>query len=317
MTFMSKISIIQDKDFDFFLEVSKYRTPFMGVAMLFVLIFHAMCSIYNPLGYFNIGYVGVDIFLFLSGFGLTFSYFRNTCFTFYKHRFIRLYPLYFFCICICFIFNYKWNYSNFIYNLLTVGFYVDNGIYRFDWYVESLFTLYLLFPLFFIYSKLRLFGIIILLLCCSVILYLFKFSWWYECLISRIPIFVFGIVCARYKFRTRIFLIMTIISILCFLPTYHFISRFLATSFLVLPILFILIFILKKINKILLNSLSMIGKHTLEIYLTNVLILMTFELYDFTRLFRVIFYLFVQIFVSYLMVGINNLTNKLFVNKTK
>ena len=47
--------------------VSKNRSYLMGIAMLFVVVFHAFCWIYNPVGGFNIGYVGVDMFLFLSG----------------------------------------------------------------------------------------------------------------------------------------------------------------------------------------------------------------------------------------------------------
>ena len=35
----------------------------MGIAILLVLIYHAMCVTYNPLRTLNIGYVGVDIFL--------------------------------------------------------------------------------------------------------------------------------------------------------------------------------------------------------------------------------------------------------------
>ena len=41
----------------------------MGGAILCILIYHAFCWIYNPIGRFNIGYVGVDVFMF-SGFGL-------------------------------------------------------------------------------------------------------------------------------------------------------------------------------------------------------------------------------------------------------
>lgn len=55
--------------------ISTYRTQLMGVAMLWVVLFHATFSINNPLqGVKAIGYGGVDIFLMLSGMGLYFSY---------------------------------------------------------------------------------------------------------------------------------------------------------------------------------------------------------------------------------------------------
>lgn len=49
----------------------------MGIAMILVVIYHAFSCVYNPIGVLNIGYVGVDIFLFLSGFGLASSFEKN------------------------------------------------------------------------------------------------------------------------------------------------------------------------------------------------------------------------------------------------
>ena len=56
-----------------------YRNHLMGIAILLVLLWHIICvhPIYslNPLYLLNqIGYLGVDIFVFLSGFGLTCGY---------------------------------------------------------------------------------------------------------------------------------------------------------------------------------------------------------------------------------------------------
>lgn len=80
----------------FILEIKNNRTEIMGIAIISVLIYHAFCWIYNPIGAFNIGYFGVDIFLFLSGFGLSFSYEKNKIRTFYNNRFLRIMPLYVF-----------------------------------------------------------------------------------------------------------------------------------------------------------------------------------------------------------------------------
>lgn len=297
---------------DFANNISKNRTFLMGIAMLLVLIYHALCVTYNPLRELNIGYVGVDIFLFLSGFGLTFSFINNKCLIFYKHRFIRLYPLYCICVFICFILSNNWRIEDLIYNLLTIGFYINKGVNRFDWYIESLFTLYLLFPLIFLYSKLKIWGELILLIAVVTILYLFKVLWWYDCFISRIPIFVFGIICARYNIvlchKTIKWLV--IIGILLFILCYVFISRFLAASFLVLPIFFIINLYLKYFNKRLIESCCYIGKHSLEIYLANVLILFIYDLYGLSRIECLITYLPFQILGSYILIIVNNKINR-------
>ena len=62
----------------------------MGVPILSVMVFR---WVHNPVGPLNIGYVGVDIFLFLSGLGLARLYRRNTVPRFYKRRLRRVYPL--------------------------------------------------------------------------------------------------------------------------------------------------------------------------------------------------------------------------------
>ena len=40
----------------FILEIKNNRTEIMGIAIISVLIYHAFCWIYNPIGAFNIGY---------------------------------------------------------------------------------------------------------------------------------------------------------------------------------------------------------------------------------------------------------------------
>ena len=294
--------------YEFSNEITNGRTLFMGFTILLVLFFHAFCTIYNPLGNANIGYVGVDIFLFLSGFGLTYSYKKNNLSSFYKHRLIRLYPLYLICVCVIYFINDKWNLIDLFYNLLTIGFYIDNGINRFDWYVESLFTLYIIFPLFFIYSKLKLFGVLLLLSVISIILYVIEMPWWYDCFISRIPIFLLGIVCARFKLTLNTIIILTIIGIILFLPCFNFISKFLAASFLVLPI-FLIISSIQGINKKYLDFISYFGKHSLEIYLANVLILYIYQIWDLSRINRAIVYIPFQIVLSSILIFINTRIN--------
>ena len=74
------------------------RKELMGIAILMVLLYHLCCwpQWNNPLRIFGHWYIGVDIFLVLSGFGLCFSYEKYNIKTFYYHRLIRIIPLYWF-----------------------------------------------------------------------------------------------------------------------------------------------------------------------------------------------------------------------------
>lgn len=74
--------------------LSKYRGVNMGVAILLVVLFHVYVARHNPFfGLHRLGNVGVDIFLFLSGMGLWFSWSKKQDYLqFYKNRFKRIYP---------------------------------------------------------------------------------------------------------------------------------------------------------------------------------------------------------------------------------
>lgn len=135
-------------------QISPNRDYLMGGAMGMVLIYHLLCWVHNPIGEFNIGYVGVDVFYFLSGFGLSYSYRKNSILGFYYNRIKRLLPLYWFAVAISFFLMLNSQTLFVLYsNLLTFGYYINNGVNRFDWYVESLFSIYLLFPIIYYLSR--------------------------------------------------------------------------------------------------------------------------------------------------------------------
>ena len=75
-------------------NISRYRSELMGAAMLFVILFHVGLPREDIFfGLRRMGNIGVDIFLFLSGMGLWFSWTRNpSLHRFYLRRFLRIYP---------------------------------------------------------------------------------------------------------------------------------------------------------------------------------------------------------------------------------
>ena len=61
--------------------LSKYRAALMGVAMLFIAVFHSTLTIDNIIGLRFIkfaGDIGVDIFFFVSGIGMFYSFLKTT-----------------------------------------------------------------------------------------------------------------------------------------------------------------------------------------------------------------------------------------------
>ena len=60
-------------------NMSRFRGEQMGAAMLFVILFHVGLDRWDPMfGLRRMGNVGVDIFLFLSGIGLWYSWTKMT-----------------------------------------------------------------------------------------------------------------------------------------------------------------------------------------------------------------------------------------------
>lgn len=69
-------------------NISRYRGELMGAAMLFIILFHVALPRENAFfGLRRMGNVGVDMFLFLSGIGLWFSWMKNPS---AKHFFIAV-----------------------------------------------------------------------------------------------------------------------------------------------------------------------------------------------------------------------------------
>lgn len=60
--------------------ISKYRTRIMGCAMIAIMLFHQPFFYSNPLvDFFHLyGFWGVEVFLFVSGFGVVYSLRKNS-----------------------------------------------------------------------------------------------------------------------------------------------------------------------------------------------------------------------------------------------
>lgn len=137
---------------------------------------HFLFNIFNIL--FGLGYQGVHLFFFLSGFGLTFSALNSirfrknkiNWFDFLKKRFLRLYPSYWMILAFFLLLNFV-QYETVLGLLKT---YVKGAIFLdvipATWFMPILLQLYLLFPfLFYLLKKFKTKHFIILTLLFKVI----------------------------------------------------------------------------------------------------------------------------------------------------
>ena len=86
-------------------NLSRYRGELMGIAMIFIFLFHIALPRSNMFfGLRRIGNIGVDMFLFLSGVGLWFSWMKHPSLKhFFKRRYLRVYPAWFIISCLYYI----------------------------------------------------------------------------------------------------------------------------------------------------------------------------------------------------------------------
>ncbi len=149
-------------------DLSRYRAPLMGFAMIIVMLFHVPLSRSDLFyGLMRCGNNGVDMFLFLSGIGLWFSWTKahpmrndSSLFTlhssltlnFYYRRFLRLYPAWLIMASLYYIPQY-WpdggGYSPNLFHLIA-NILVGWSFWRVDdltfWFVPAIMALYLVAP---------------------------------------------------------------------------------------------------------------------------------------------------------------------------
>ena len=142
-------------------DLSRYRAPLMGFAMIIVMLFHVPLSRSDAFyGLMRCGNNGVDMFLFLSGIGLWYSWtkpssessFWEKLRKFYFRRFLRLYPAWLIIASLYYIPQY-WpiggGYSPNLFHLIA-NILVGWSFWRIDdltfWFVPAIMALYLIAP---------------------------------------------------------------------------------------------------------------------------------------------------------------------------
>lgn len=184
--------------------LSKWRSAVMGMAALLIYFFHEWIplavepgAVHEVEGFVKrTGFCGVDMFLLLSGMGLTYAIHKTGILMYYWKRFKRvMIPFLLFGILVGLV--DKWNAEQFFGNLSGANFY-RTDIYSFLWFVPAIMTFYLLFPLYYyLFEKARSKGFFTLAVIGAWLLFSMLFAGVMRedlyGFTNRIPIFLMGV----------------------------------------------------------------------------------------------------------------------------
>ena len=320
--------------------VSKYRTELMGIAAIFILICHvvqkdaqgreycyALLNNYGGISYvlsifFNQLDIGVDIFLFVSGVGLYYSYEKKPDFRdYYSKRLVNVYVI---TAIITFVFslpNFLFFHSVALKDFLLGVFSIKwtLGVGNSNWYISFLMIMYLVFPLIYKFVKLiETKTYARLIIACIVVVY--GVALWFVCKtviyekynlgLFRIPIFFVGCYSGYLAKNNKditwipyvlgiIGIVFKIISIRIF-PEYPVLNR-MSYFFLFYLFLLVSIFCLKKSPLFLLKFFRFMGGMSLELYLihANIRSFVQTNYFEYCNLFTYIITVFAAIPISY------------------
>lgn len=262
-------------------DISTYRSELMGWAILWIMSLHFTFTQIKPLGFLaQYGFAGVDIFMLVSGFGLFYSLEKNSHIVpFYRKRFLRIFPTYYFLGIFASIILYHENILTYLFRYSTIGFWTG-GVYG-EWYIPSIVFLYLLTPFIKKLYARRLFIIIILIGClCLIASYIIVANNYINkgephfFLLYRIPAFLFGMACAywvKHGFSNNYYYYILIAGIPFFIylyPHHHEIYnyKYFSVAFL-LPIFIFLFIVISRYCHPINPIISKIGQASLEIYI--------------------------------------------------
>lgn len=261
-------------------DISTYRSELMGWSILWIMMLHFTFNQIKPLGFISqYGFAGVDIFLFVSGFGLFYSLDKdNNLARYYRKRLLRIFPTYYI---IGFITNLLLTHDDiltFLFRYSTIGFWI--GREYAEWFIPSIILLYLLAPFIKKIIDKRWF-ILISIIIASIFFIAFYYTdkeyildRLHFFLLYRVPAFILGMICAYWlknNANNNFFLYILIGGIpffIYFYPFHHHIYnyKYYSLAFL-LPVFLTAFILISKYAKWLSPILKKMGNASLEIYL--------------------------------------------------
>ena len=301
-----------------------HRQYFMGIAMVLIMLSHLLssCKEIRLLWAFYPGFVGVDIFLFLSGYGLCNSWKKNSAKVFYARRFSRILPMFllfqlFACI-YQYIINSNISLNDTFCNITSLSFWGVGGLCL-EWYLSFLLYLYLLFPFFYaVTHKSGTLFIVSLLVGVLVMQYFTDWRWNIDASFSRIPIFVLGILCFASNRKTYHYVAMSILFAFAALFTTYMVLIQKAEKYEIVymcaPLLMMILSVLsKKITEkqnYIYRVFSYFGRITLEMYVANMITLSILSTCTLCAYIRLCIYVASQIVLTVVLIYFNKIIGK-------
>ena len=308
------------------------RSYLMGIAILWIVLLHLYCWFQGKLPwwiyFFSDGQTGVDIFLFLSAYGLEASYRKNGWSIFYKNRAKRILPVYFvFLILIFGLFLNEAPIDDILKQcaaqLTGISLFQNSEFFsthfEFDWFTPALIIYYIIYPaiscVLNVLAKKNV-GLEIVLLIVLIFISLFalrSIQLPIKGFLYRLPIFILG--AATYihlenKQTNRLLILYAIMIIGGLLSNQH----WFLTSSIVPPLL--LVYSMIKGDLPFKKALSLIGRHSYEVYLAHIFpVTNFFMLYIFdniylyiaaTTIWTVVVATLFSIFQKYIYMAINH-----------
>lgn len=267
-------------------NIQKGRTAFMGLAILWVIAFH-YSFLQSEIS--KIGYLGVDIFILLSSFGLCFSLNRNNNYKdFIIRRLKRIIPTWWMLITIMFVINIilQRDHPHSLFQIFTyysgLGWWFFHnepfGIYYYEWYIPTLLTFYFFAPFLFRLNIKKLYLLLIASVFCTIYLDYYSIEPRLSLSYQRIPVFIYGVI--LYKMYTCEVCNKTLNSFLCLSSFAGAILFFVAVicgiggCAVIIGFMFAMPLFLSLCYKLLYGKLgkvlSFIGTLTLELYLLHI-----------------------------------------------
>lgn len=135
-----------------------HRPYFMGIAIVAIIMMHLHYSLYfydgievAPLyNFFGYGAFGVDIFLFLSAYGLSCSLHNHSLCLFYTNRIRRIFPAYLVFLFVClplFVTRDPIEILKYVFSSITGLSGIRSFPYHVEWFTPCLILVYIFFPL--------------------------------------------------------------------------------------------------------------------------------------------------------------------------
>lgn len=286
--------------------LSRYRTQLMGFAILLIVVYHSGFGtnwrVFNFLKTFM--YFGVDILLFLSGYGVYFSLKKNQCISFYLRKRVTKILIPFLPILLIWIIAYL-GITNplsmlkvFIFNVTGLSFWLGMDE-CFNWYIGSILFFYLLsVPLFKIITNKNCNSFILFFL--TILLGAFFIGDSRLIAISRLPIFTLGMIVAddrifeNFSFNAFNLLFLMLLGVTLIVTIYFIYPSLLAYVGLywypflfIVPLVLLIVIKMLESKSILIQLLyfifSTLGKASYSVFLVHNLLFMIIGKYQFNN----------------------------------